>query len=94
MEANSQDTHIKAHQHGSNPRGGQEGHSIGRTEGGLNSKLHAVVKGKGRVLCLVLTAGQVHELRAAPELLKNLRDSIVIADKAYDSDGFELSPIN
>jgi len=79
-------THIKVHQHGSNPRGGQSLHAIGRTKGGLNSKLHAVVDGKGRPLALVLTAGQVHELRAAPEVLGDLRSVIIIADKACDSD--------
>ena len=79
-------THIKVHQHGANPSGGHTLNAIGRTKGGLNSKLHAVVDGNGRALALVLTAGQVHELQAAPELLKSLRSVIVIGDKAYDSD--------
>lgn len=81
-------THIKVHQHGANPRGGQALHAIGRTKGGLNSKLHAVVDGKGRALALVLTAGQVHELRAAPQLLESLRKVILIGDKAYGSKDF------
>lgn len=79
-------THIKVHQHGSNPRGGQDLQAMGRTKGGLNSKLHAVVDGLGRALALVLTAGQVHELRVVPALLQNLRSVIIIVDKAYDSD--------
>lgn len=78
-------THIKVHAHGSNPCGGQALAAMGRTKGGLNTKLHAVVDGKGRALALVLSAGQVHELRAAPELLKSLRAGIVIGDKAYNS---------
>lgn len=36
-------THIKLHQDGSNPAGGQSEQAIGRTKGGLNSKLVALV---------------------------------------------------
>jgi transposase len=79
-------TFIKVHQHGSNPVGGPAAQAIGRTKGGLNTKLHAVVDGKGRAIAMVLTAGQVHELKAAPVLLARLRDVIVLGDKAYDSD--------
>lgn len=79
-------TFIKVHQHGANPAGGQEPHAIGRTKGGLNTKLHAVVDGAGRAITFVLTAGQVHELKVTPLLLAKLKGVIVIADKAYDSD--------
>ena len=48
-------TFIKVHQHGANPRGGQAEHAIGRTKGGINSKVHAVVDGRGRAIALILT---------------------------------------
>jgi transposase len=80
-------TFLKVHQHGANPAGGQAQHAIGRTKGGINTKLHAVVDGRGRALALVLTAGQAHELQAAPQLLARLRNVIIVGDKAYDSDG-------
>jgi transposase len=79
-------TFLKVHQHGANPVGGQEAHAIGRTKGGLNTKLHAVVDGRGRVITFMLTAGQVHELKVAPTLLATFKDVIIIGDKAYDSD--------
>jgi transposase len=79
-------TFVKVHQHGANPSGGQEAHAIGRTKGGLNTKLHAVVDGAGRLITFVLTAGQVNDLKAAPALLAGFFDVIIIADKAYDSD--------
>ena len=79
-------TFVKVHQHGANPVGGQEAHAIGRTKGGLNTKLHAVVDGSGRALAFILTPGQVSELKVAPILLAGLCDVIIIADKAYDSD--------
>lgn len=78
-------TFIKVHQHGANPRGGQAGHAMGRTKGGINSKLHAVVDGRGRAICLILTQGQAHEVTIAPELLHSLRNVIIVGDKAYDS---------
>ena len=78
-------TFIKVHQHGSNPVGGQAPQGIGRTKGGLNTKLHAIVDGEGHAVALLLTEGQVHDIKAAPELLQSMRHVIVVADKAYDS---------
>ena len=39
--------HIKLHQQGANPRGGQAVQAMGRTKGGLNAKLSAVVDARG-----------------------------------------------
>jgi hypothetical protein len=47
---------------------------IGRTKGGLNSKLHAVCDGQGRPVRLHLTAGQVSDFKGADVLLNNLPD--------------------
>ena len=46
-------SHIKLHQFGCNPAGGQKAQAIGRTKGGLNTKLCALVEGQGRLLCLM-----------------------------------------
>ena len=35
-------THIKVHRDGANPAGGQAAQAMGRTKGGLNTKLHAL----------------------------------------------------
>ena len=43
-------SHIKLHQHGANPRGGQAAQAMGRTKGGLNTKLSAVVDARGRAV--------------------------------------------
>ena len=78
-------TFIKVHQHAANPRGGQALHAMGRTKGGINSKIHAVVDAKGRAIVLLLTPGQLHDVTVASHLLANLRHVIVVGDKAYDS---------
>lgn len=53
--------------------------------GGRTTKIHAVVDGLGNPIRFLLTGGQVHDSRAAHQLLKsiNLSQSNVIADKAY-----------
>ena len=60
---------------------------IGRTRGGLNSKLHAVCDGDGKPIVLLLTAGQVSDYFGADTVLPTLPDAgTLIADKGYDSD--------
>ena len=80
-------SHIKVHQDASNPPGGQENQCFGRTKGGLNCKVTALVDGAGRALQLTLAPGHRNDLRAAEEIVipKHKR---VVADKGYDSDGF------
>lgn len=80
-------TYIKVHKDGANPAGGQPAQCIGRTKGGLNTKLHALVDRIGKPIAIVLTAGQegdapqaIHLLSKAPGLKTG------IMDKAYDSD--------
>ena len=47
-----------------------ENKSVGRTRGGLNSKLHAVVDGLGNPVEFVLSAGNDHDCVHAVELLE------------------------
>ena len=61
---------------------------IGRTKGGLNSKLHAVCDNKGRPIVLLLTEGQTSDYRGAATMLPALPASVqtLIGDKGYDGD--------
>jgi transposase len=60
---------------------------VGRSRGGLTTKIHARVDGQGRPIQLLITPGQVHDLTATDALLADLkRGTILIADKAYDAD--------
>ena len=59
---------------------------MGRSRGGLTTKIHAVVDAEGRPIRIALTPGQVHDGTAAEELLTNLKPgATLLADKAYDS---------
>lgn len=68
-------------------KGGRD-HCLGRSRGGLTTKIHAVVDAQGLPIRLGLTAGQAHDGPAAQGLLDRLPPgTIVLADKAYDADG-------
>ena len=61
--------------------------SMGRSRGGLTSKIHAVVDTNGLPVRLGLTAGEAHDNRLALSLLSRLRSgSMLLADRGYDAD--------
>jgi len=60
---------------------------MGRSRGGLTTKIHAVVDANGNPIALKLSEGQAHDGRSAGELLDTLGDGqILLADRGYDSD--------
>lgn len=80
-------TCCKVHQFANGGRGGARANAIGRTKGGANTKVHALVDTKGMVCAVLLSAGQVHESTMALELTKGLpKGRILVGDKAYDTD--------
>ncbi len=83
-------SHIKVHRDGANPIGGQAWQAMGRTKGGFNTKLAAVVDGVGRVIGLNLAPGQQHDLRACEPLEIRLHGHWAVADKAFDSNKLRL----
>lgn len=61
---------------------------MGRSRGGLTTKIHALVDAEGRPVRLELTAGQAGDAPMAAKLLDTVSPgATVIADKAYDTDG-------
>jgi transposase len=60
---------------------------MGRSRGGLTTKIHAVVDAEGMPIALKLSEGQAHDGRSAADLLGTVREgNILLADRAYDSD--------
>ncbi|MGP5185023.1 transposase, partial [Corynebacterium variabile] len=49
------------------------GHGIGRSRGGLTTKIHHAVDGKGRPLAVVVTGGQRHDGVILPQVLADIR---------------------
>lgn len=81
-------TSIKVHQHARGGPGGSNKQDIGNSRGGANTKIHALVDGKGRPLRLLLTEGQRNDIIAAPDLVEGRTGKWILAYKAYDSDDF------
>ena len=60
---------------------------MGRSRGGLTTKIHALVDADGLPVVLKLTEGQAHDGRSAADMLGGLtRGQTLLADRAYDSD--------
>lgn len=72
-------------------------HALGRSRGGLSTKIHQLVDGKGRPLVIALTAGQAGDSPMLKVLLAHLtvrragpgrprtRPDALLGDKAYSS---------
>ncbi len=58
---------------------------IGRSRGGLTTKIHALVDGLGNPLHLHLTAGNIHDVSEAAKLVEKAQGLNFIADKGYDA---------
>jgi len=79
-------THVKVHADGSNPAGGQALQAMGRTKGGLNTKIHALLNARSQALVIALSGGNQADISLADELTECLPEgSTLIGDKAYDS---------
>ncbi len=83
-------TVVCAHQPAAGALKGKGGQALGRSRGGLGTKIHAVVFNERQVLGVILTGGQVGDAPAGEELLEGVLErpevEAVAADRAYDSD--------
>ena len=60
---------------------------MGRSRGGLTTKIHARVDAQGRPVRLLISPGNDHDITCAKALLEGLEEgAVVIADKGYDAD--------
>ena len=80
-------THIKVHQDGAGARCDRESRAIGRTKGGLNTKVTSVVDSYGRAVALSLHPGSRNDVRTIDAHVCLLRGRTLVADKGFDADG-------
>jgi transposase len=69
----------------------QEEQAMGKSRGGLSTKIHAAVDALGNPVRFILTAGQCSEIKQADALIEGYNADYVIADKGYDADSFVLA---
>lgn len=59
---------------------------MGRSRGGLTTKIHACVDALGNPVRLILTGGQINDVTQGATLIEAIPTGAVIADKGYDCD--------
>jgi transposase len=79
-------TIVRAHQHSAGgKKGAPEQEAIGRSAGGLSTKIHATTDALGNPTGFHLTPGQASDLDGADVLLPQVEADTVIGDKGYDA---------
>lgn len=64
---------------------------MGRSRGGLTTKIHAVVDADGLPIALKITPGQAHDGRSGADMLATVQQGdVLLADRAYDADSLRL----
>ena len=76
---------VRVHQHESCITRNQR-QSMGRSRGGLTSKIHAVVDSNGLPVRLALSPGEAHDVRLAGKLLSRLKSGSMLLADVYDAD--------
>ena len=79
---------VRAHQHAAG--GAADDRAIGRSRGGVSTKIHMAAADERTALGIALTGGQAHDAPAFQAALCDVPDetaaTAVVADRAYDSD--------
>ena len=77
-------TIVRAHQHSAGARKKPiVNQAIGRSRGGLTTKIHMVVDALGNPLAFSLTGGQIHDITQAETLTAKIQAEALLADKGY-----------
>jgi transposase len=85
-------TYVKAQRAAFGAKRGRSAEAIGRSRGGWTTKVHALTDVLGRPYALMLTAGNVSDVKAAPALLERAgRMRYLLADKGYNADRLRRS---
>ena len=79
-------TIVTVHQKASGARGGTRNQAIGRSRGGLTTKIVALVDALGNLVRFVLLPGQRHDSVGVQPLIKGIAFGALLGDKAFDAD--------
>lgn len=78
-------TIVRAHQQAVAGKRGARDQALGRSRGGLTTKIHMLADALGRPLRFRITPGQAADIVSAADLLDGQKTKAVLADRAYDS---------
>ncbi len=65
---------------------GADAQGLGRSRGGLSTKIHAATEALGLPVRLIGTPGQRNDIALAHELVEGIEAAALLADKGYDAD--------
>ena len=65
---------------------GADAQGLGRSRGGLSTKIHAATEALGLPIRLIGTPGQRNDIAFAHDLIDGIEAEAAIADKGYDAD--------
>lgn len=64
---------------------GADAQGLGRSRGGLSTKIHAACEALGLPVRLIATPGQRNDIAFAHELIEDIDADVLLADKGYDA---------
>jgi transposase len=79
-------TIVTVHQQASGARGGAENNAVGRSRGGLTTKIVALVDALGHLVRFILLPGQRHDSVGVAPLIEGVSFEALLGDKAFDAD--------
>jgi transposase len=78
-------TIVKVHRHGQGAKGGSRSQAIGRSKGGMTTKILALTDALGNLVRFELLPGQRFDTVGVAPLIRDLDFDALIADMAFDS---------
>jgi transposase len=81
-------TIVRAHHCAAGGKGGTRRCALGRSRGGLSTKVHVRANADGLPTGVVLTPGEAHDATSYPDLMaaRDADPEVLLADRGYDSD--------
>ena len=79
-------SYVKAQRSASSLKSDGNDRGIGRSRGGMTSKIHLLSNTLAQPMDFIITGGEVHDSKIASVLLTRNRMKRLLADKAYDTD--------
>ena len=88
-EYNSIDaTIVRASQYAAGALSGQKNEAVGRSCGGLSTKVHCKIDALGYPLRIIISRGEESDINYAKDLVNNESCEYLLGDRGYDSDDF------
>jgi transposase len=78
-------TIVRVHRHGQGAKGGTQSQAIGKSRGGLTTKILALTDALGNLIRFVLLPGQRHDTVGVATLISGIAFGGLIGDKAFDA---------